>query len=298
MKVSPSSLDWSLIQAFLAVAEHGSLSAAARAADVSQPTLGRHIRQAEEALGLVLFRRVTRGLELTEAGLRLLPAARQMQHAAGQLSLAAAGSDEALAGDVRLTASMVISHFILPPILAGLRRDAPGIRIDLVPSDQTENLLFREADIALRMFRPTQLDVITKHIADMPIGMFAATSYLDRVGRPETLEDMLALDFLGYDHDDRIIRGLAMMDIAVTREFFVARCDDQAAFWHLVRAGCGIGPAPLAIGRNDPAVEPLFPELPIPSLPIWLTAHEAMRHTPRLHRVWKALAAAIPKAVS
>lgn len=298
MDKSFSSLDWSLVQAFLAVAETGSLSAAARVTGVSQPTLGRQIRQIEADLNATLFHRQPRGLDLSEIGQLLLPAAQAMRTAAGQMALIAAGQDQTLEGDVRLTASMIVAHFVLPPILADIRTREPGIRIDLVASDTSENLLFREADIAIRMYQPRQMDVITRHVADLPLGLYAAKSYLDRVGHPESVEDLLALDQVGYDRDDRLIRGMQQMHWQVTRNSFHVRTDDQAANWHLIRAGCGIGVGQVAAARGDTTLVRLFPELPLPSLPVWLTAHEAMRRTPRLRRVWDLLAGALPAAVS
>ena len=178
--------DWTLYRSFLAVAEHGSLSAAARHLALSQPTLGRHIAELEAALATALFTRVPRGLVLTDAGTAMLPAARQMRDAAAALALLAAGREGSLSGTVRLTASRVVSHYLLPPILADLRQKEPGIEIELVPSDSTENLLFREADIALRMYRPTQLDVVTRHLGDLGTAIYAARSFLDRHGRPAT----------------------------------------------------------------------------------------------------------------
>lgn len=285
-----TSLDWSLIQAFLAVAETGSLSAAARATGISQPTLGRHIRQIEDTLGIALFRRQPRGLALTEAGAAMLPAAQAMHEAAGRIALIAAGQDARLEGEVRITASDFVSHYVLPGIIADLRALEPGINIDLVPSDATENLLFREADIAIRMYRPEQLDVITRHVGDLRLGLYAARTYLARRGTPGRIEDILNHDLVGYDRDNRIIRGMAEMGWSVTRDAFATRTDDQAANWQLVRAGCGIGFGQVAAAEGDDAVVRLFPELPIPPLPIWLTAHEALRRTPRVRRVWDVLA--------
>jgi len=292
-----SSLDWSLVQAFLAVAETGSLSAAARQTGASQPTLGRQVQRMEAALGLALFHRRARGFELSEQGAMILPAALAMREAAGRLALVAAGQDAAPEGDVRITASNVVSHFILPPILAKLRRDAPGIHIELVPTDSTENLLFREADIAIRMYRPMQLDVITRHVTDLPIGIFAARSYLERAGTPASVDDMLAHDFVGYDRDDRIIRGMAELGWKATRDDFDIRTDDQAAYWHLVRAGCGLGIGQVLAVQGDADMIRLFPDLPIAPLPVWLTAHETMRNTARVRLVWDALADGLRRAI-
>jgi len=148
-----ASLDWSLIQSFLAVAEEGSLSAAARRLGASQPTLGRQIQQIETQPGLSLFHRQPRGLKLTPVGETLLEPAKTMQLAMGQIALTAAGQEQDIKGTVRITASIFVAQNFLPQI-----------SIDLVASDTSENLLFREADIALRMYRPEQLDVVTRHL--------------------------------------------------------------------------------------------------------------------------------------
>jgi len=285
-------LHWSLIRSILAVAEMGSLSAAARATGISQPTLGRHIREAETALALTLFTRTAKGQTLTEAGQALLPAARAMRAAAADLALTAAGRTEGIAGTVRLTASVVVSYHILPPILARLRAAEPGLQIDLVPSDTSENLLFGAADIALRMYRPTQLDLVAQHLADLPLGLYAAKTYLDRTGRPVTAEDLLGLDFIGHDRSDQIIRIMAAMGIPVTRSFFPLRCDDPLAYLALVRAGCGLGGVLRRIGDADPVLERIDDLVDLPSLPVWLTAAPTLRQSTRLRRVWDVLAAA------
>ncbi len=285
-------LDWSLIRSVLAVAEAGSLSGAARATGISQPTLGRHVQAAEAALGVSLFTRVTQGLVLTEAGQALLPAARAMQAAAAELALTAKGHTSGIEGTVRLTASRVVSHLILPPILARIRAGAPGIQIDLVPSDTSENLLFGEADIALRMYRPTQGDLVARHIADLPLAVYAAKSYLDRRGRPTGPEDLMQHDFVGQDKGDQILRVMRAMGVEVTRSFFPVRCDDPLTYIELVRAGCGLGGLQRQIGDSDPGLErvEVLPELP--SLPVWLTAVPRLRQSPRLRLVWDALAEA------
>ncbi|MFZ7091184.1 LysR family transcriptional regulator [Primorskyibacter sp. 2E233] len=283
-------LDWSLVQTFLAVAERGSLSEAARLLGISQPTAGRQIARIEEQLDLTLFTRQARGLALTDTGTALLPHAHAMANNLRALSLAAAGRAEKLSGPVRITASVFTAHHHLPPILAQLRRDEPDISIDLVPSDQSENLLYREADIAVRMYRTEQLDIVTRHLGELEIGIFAARSYLDRVGRPATFKDFFELDLVGYDRSDLILRGLRKTGIEAQRDWFATRCDHHAVYWELIKAGCGAGFAQVCMGDRDPSVERLFPDTPIPGLPVWLAAHEAVRTTPRIRRVWDALA--------
>jgi len=294
-----SSLDWSLLQSFLAVAEEGSLSAAARKLGASQPTLGRQIKQIEAQLGVTLFHRQPRGLLITEIGAELLAPARAMRDAAMQLSLTAAGRQQNTAGTVRISASIFVSNFILPPIIAKIRRTHPEISIDLLPNDASENLLFREADIALRMYRPTQLDVITRHLCELPLGMFASTEYLNRKGRPQTVDDILVNhDLVGYDRDEQILRGMRALGLQAQRDWFQTRCDESVIYWELVREGCGIGFSQVHVGLRDPDIEQILPDLPIPPLPVWLTAHQAMQQTPRIRRVWDMLAREIPAFVS
>lgn len=295
MDKSLSSLDWSLVRAFLGVAETGSLSAAARRLNLSQPTLGRQIKQLEEQLGVRLFERQPRGFTLSETGATLLGPAQAMREAFGRFSLTAAGRDAQMRGTVRITASEVMARHALPALIAEMRAREPEIEIELAPSDTSENLLFREADIAVRMYRSTQLDIITKQIADAPVGVYAATRYLDRRGRPETPDDLLSHDIVGYDRDDRIIQGMRALGFPASRSSFAVRCDDQNTYWELVRAGCGIGFTQQLVAEPDAAVERLLPDLPLGPLPVWLAAPEAMRSNPRIKRVWDMLEEGITK---
>jgi molybdate transport repressor ModE-like protein len=283
-------LDWSLLQSFARVARAGSLSAAARAHGLSQPTLGRHIRALEAVLGQPLFARGPTGQSLTATGARLLDHARAMEDAAARLSLAAAGTSGRIEGTVRVTAARIVAHFHLPAIIARLRAEEPGIMIDLVASDEAENLIFREADIALRMFRPEAGDLLAQQIAALPLGLYAAPGYLDRVGRPETAEDLMKMGFVGYDRSDAMLRLMAANGFRVDRDFFPLRCDDQLVNWALVRAGCGVGGFQRAVADADPAVERIARFIDLPVLPVWLVVPEALRHVPRIARVRQALA--------
>jgi len=290
MDLPANTLDWTYIRAFLDVAETGSLSAAARALGQSQPTLGRHVKAAEGAVGAALFIREPGGFRLTDVGLSLLEPAREMAVASARLETLAAGRDQRLTGTVRITASIVVSHALLPPIIADMRLAEPEIEIELVPSDTTENLIFREADIALRMYQPTQLDVVTRKIADQPLALYAAQDVLARHGQPQTLEELKHMPFVGFDQDDQILRAMRSFGFDVSRSFFGVRCDDQATFWQLVCAGCGIGAMQRVIGEAEARVQPLDVQPALPTLPVWLAAHEALYKTPRVKRVWDFLA--------
>ena len=280
--------DWTLLRSFLAVAETGSLSAAARQLGISQPTLGRHVATLHDSLGSELFTRIPKGLRLTDTGAALVEPARAMQAAARRIALTAAGEQAELAGTVRITASTVTATHHLPPIVARLRREEPRIAVEIVPTDDSRNLLWREADIAVRMYRPAQLDLVARHLGNIPLAPYAAKSYL--AGRPRPTADTITdHDWIGHDASTQIIEGFRAAGAEVTRDFFGTRCDDHRTYWALVRAGCGIGFAQTPIGDADPAVERLDLDFPLPTLPLWLVAPEAMRRTPRIRRVWQAL---------
>ncbi|WP_415920011.1 LysR family transcriptional regulator [Tateyamaria sp. SN6-1] len=290
--------DWSHIQSFAAVAHHGSLSAAARAMHSSQPTLSRHIAQLEADLGARLFDRSRGGMVLTAQGADLLQHADTMADAAARIG--PMGDAPGLHGTVRITASRVVAHFTLPAIIAELRTAYPEIEIEMIASDSSENLLRREADIALRMYRPTQDDVITRHVADLTLGAYASHSYIARKGLPEQLSDVPNHDLIGYDRSTMIVDGLRARGLTVNRHAFGVRCDDQVACWQLVLAGCGVGFTQCLVGDADPRVRRVFQGEVVGALPVWLTAHPDLRRVPRVRAIYDGLAKALarPGAVS
>ena len=282
-------LDWSHLQSFVAVAEHGSLSAAARATGGSQPTLSRHISLLEEQIGARLFERSQAGVVLTERGSALLQHASSMADSAARAAFAVQGKADVPGGTVRITASQVVGTFLLPEVITALHARHPQIEIELVASDSTDNLLRREADIALRMYRPTQEDVITQHICDLDIAAYATPAYIARKGRVAVPEDLLDHDMIGYDANPLMIEGLKAAGLSVTRNFFKFRCDDQVVCWQMARAGFGVGLNQIVIADNDPTVERISGPEPLASVPLWLTAHPDLRQSPRVRRVYDFL---------
>ncbi len=278
-------LDWTLLRAFLATVDTGSLSAAALQIGATQPTLSRHIRELESTIGTPLFRRSVKGLEPTEAGLSLIDDARDMGRAAEALALKAQGKAETLSGTVRLTASVVVSNLILPPIIADLRREEPLIQIEIVASDASQNLLRRDADIALRMFDPTQNTLIARKLGDTPLGLYAAKSYIARKGKPQSLHDILDHDVIGFDRADDVLKGYATHGFPVTRNQFPVRTDDQMVCWHLLLAGAGIGFAQCLLADAQPELECIDIGMNLPALPVWLVMHEEVRSNARIRRV-------------
>ncbi|MDG4883667.1 LysR family transcriptional regulator [Mesorhizobium sp. WSM4884] len=277
--------DWNLIKSFVAVAETGSLSAAARRLEASQPTLGRHIAELEQALGVTLFRRGRRGYELTEAGSTLYERGRAVSEQANAFSLLALGSVEAIEGTVRIAASEVVAACVLPRMTARLGKEEPGIEIEIVASNQVENLLRRDADIAIRMVRPAQNELVARKVTDIPLCLCAAKSYLDRRGRPTKPGDLANHSLIGFDRSDEIIRGFTAHGIPVGRSHFRFRTDNQIVLWEAVRAGNGIGIGQEPLANRNPDLEKLLPDVPLPTLPVWLAMHRDVRTSMRIRRV-------------
>lgn len=282
--------DWNLLRSFLAVAETGSLSAAARSLRLSQPTLGRHMADLEAQVGTPLLRRTALGQKLTEAGSDLVADIRQMRDAADAIARRATGAGDRMAGTVRITASVVIGTYVLPKILSTIRAEHPDLEIELVATDAVDNLLRRDADIAVRMVKPAQVDLVSSHLGDIAIVACAARCYIARRGRPTRMEELLDHDVLGLDRDEAILRGFAAMGFPVTRAFFRFRSDSHVVLWEAMKAGLGIGFAQAPLVRAEPEVEEVLSGLPIPPLPMFLTLHRDIRHAPRMRLVRDRLA--------
>jgi DNA-binding transcriptional LysR family regulator len=282
--------DWALWRSFAAVVTNGSLSAAARELGISQPTVGRHIETLEHDLGLALFERTLSGLKPNSAALRIFEPVSQAQAALAEAAMMAEGAQAEYGGTVRITASVMISHYVLPQLLVPIRARYPGIAIEIVPADTAENLLLREADIAIRMFRPTQLELVTRHLGDIPIVPAAHQSYLERRGIPQTVLELGEHDLIGLDRSDLIIVHAQRLGFPLRRDQFKLRTDDQANQWELLRAGLGIGFAQANLLRSTPGMVELPIELSIPPLEVWLTTHRELFTSHRIRAIYDALA--------
>ena len=292
-----NSLDWALLRSFLAVVEGGSLSTAARNIGSTQPTLSRHIRELETALGVILFTRSAQGLDPTHAALGLVEDARTMGAAAEALNLKAQGRSQQLQGTVRITASVIAANLILPPMLAALRQAEQSIQIEIVASDTNQNLLRRDADIAIRMAKPTQNALIARKLGDTPLGLFATRSYFDRYGRITSKDDLRHHDLIGLDRNDFLVRAFATYGIDLTREEFSIRTDDVMMNWNLLLAGAGVGVGQLVLARRNDQLEQAEC-IKLSALPVWLVMSEDVRSNARIRRVADFLSAEISNLLS
>ena len=287
------SFDWNQVRAFLVTAEEGSFSAAARALGLTQPTLGRQVAALEERLGVTLFERLGKSLSLTQSGLELLGHVRAMGDAASQISLTASGQSQNIEGQVCITATDVVSIYLLPDALKRLRETAPGIKVEVVSSNDVRDLRRREADIAIRHSRPEQPDLIAKLVRDTSIHLYASHEYLDRYGRPGSASDLSDAVFIGFDQSDQVPTFLNEFGLTLTKDNFKLISESGAVAWELVKQGLGIGIMAKDVAERTPGVECVLPDLdPIP-VPIWLVTHRELHTSRRIRLVFDLLAEAL-----
>ena len=279
---------WELYRSYLSVLRGGSLSAAARALGLAQPTVGRHIETLEGALGLSLFTRSQLGLMPTPAALELKPYAEAMGSAAAAL-MRAAESQGDVKGTVRVTASDVIGVEVLPPILAQLQATQPQLRIELALTNRVQDLLLREADIAIRMTQPTQDALIAQRVGDVELGLYAHERYLRDRGTPQTLGELLKHSLIGFDEETPFLRAARKALPAWRREAFALRTDNDLAQLALIRAGAGIGICQVVLARRNPDLIRVLAGNFSFVLETWVTMHEDLRHSARCKATFDAL---------
>ena len=283
--------DWNRARAFLVTAEEGSLSAAARALGMTQPTLGRQVDGLERELNVLLFDRVGKRLVLTDSGLELLDHVRTMGEAAVSFSIAASGRSQSVEGSVRITAGEMVAGHLLPPILGELRSTHPRIDVEIVATNEPRDLRRREADIAVRHFRPDDPELLAKKVRDMTGRLYAATSYLDALGRPKTAAALSRADFIGFDRSENLIERLAPLGLELTQANFPFVSENQFVQWELVKRGLGIGVNSELVAEQEPLVEVALPDLPPVPFPVWLVSHRELQTSRRVRIVFDLLAA-------
>lgn len=286
--------DWNRMRAFLATADHGSLSAAARSLGLTQPTLSRQIAALEEELGLMLFERVGRGLALTAVGREMHRHVQDMGIAADKVALAAFGQSQKIEGEVRITASDVMSAVFLPRAITRIKALAPNLVIDVVAANDIRDLMRREADIAIRHVRPEQPDLVARLICEAKGYFYASTDYLAARGHPKSLRDLEQHDFISMGDIPRMVTYLRDIGISLEERQFGVGSENGLVGWALAQAGLGIVPMDEVVARHSPDMVQLLPQTSF-SYPIWLTTHREIHTSPKMRLVFDVLAEVLVK---
>lgn len=279
---------WDEQRAFLAVFESGSLSAAARALNLSQPTVRARLEALETAIGTVLFTRSAHGLIPTPRARAMAAPARAMAHASGALLRAASADADLPAGAVRISVSEVVGIEVLPPILAPLYRTHPGLVFEVELSNASADLVDQQVDIAVRMHRPEQSALVARKVRPVALGLYAHRDYLAAFGTPASRDDIMQHRFIGPDRSRP--DGLVAQVIAGGRRLtWSVKTDSHPAQMAAVRAGLGIGVFQQQIGRRDPDLVRVLLEITLPNLDTWIVTHENLRNLPRIAAIFDHL---------
>lgn len=293
MDWTATQLDWNRIRAFLATAEAGSLSGAARVLGLTQPTLGRQITALERELGIALFERAGRGLVLTPTARTLLDHVRAMGESAGRLALAATGQSQRIDGPIRITATEAYAIHILPPIIARLRAAHPGITVEVRATDRGVDLLRREADIAIRYVEPREPELIARKVLEDRGRPYATPDCLRRLGHPRCWHDLAQAEFVSFCEPAKFIESMRNLGLDLTAQQLPVQVDSHMVHWALVKQGAGIGFMTEAVGDAEPLVRRVLPEAAPIVFPVWLVTHRELHTSRRVRVVFDLLADAL-----
>jgi DNA-binding transcriptional LysR family regulator len=282
--------DWNRARAFYVTAKEGSFSAAARALNMTQPTLGRQVTALEEEIGVLLFDRNARGLILTSSGSELLEYVEAMANAANGLSIRASSRIESIEGNVSITVSEVVAAFILPPIIKKIRQKAPLIRIEVIATNDSSDLLKREADIAIRAYRPKELDLVAKKVSSINGHLYASHDYIETLPTNRTIADINQADFLTFDTSERLANELNQVGFNVGPTNFPIACKSHLVHWEFVKNGLGIGFMIDTVGEKEKKVARVLPNQAPFEVEMWLVVHKELYSSKKLRLVFDLLA--------
>lgn len=294
-RLNPQTLDWNLVKSFVVVAHEGSLSKAANRLHISQPTLSRQISEMEATLKVLLFERTGRGVRMTEVAEALLAPAEQMLAAAQGVCAAVSDTNTHLSGTVRITTNEAIGAFILPDILGQLAITHPGIKIELVVDNRNNNVLTREADIAIRIGGTDQGALIAKHLGDWRLGFYASPAYASAIGGTLDLRKYDDYRWIGIDQNMTLINRIKHVFPNITVENFAWRCDNFIVNWMAVKSGLGLGIMFDCVADNTSGVQRIAFDKGLPTMPIWLISHRGLQNSARLRVVFDYLVEHLPK---
>lgn len=285
--------DWNQVRGFLATVEEGSLSAAARALGTTQPTLSRQVSGLEETLGVLLFERGPRSMVLTSAGIDLVDHVRAMGEAASRVSLSASGHSQAIDGTVSISATETTAAFSIPQYLCAFRERAPNIRIEIISSNAIDNLLQRDADIAIRHSPPAQGDLIGKHIGDSVAHLYGSQDYLNRCGYPKTIKEISTHTLIGQTPLQANLAGLRGLGLELEENDFNILATSSITLLELVRQGLGLSFIQHHTAGLFPDLVPVLADEVSPPIPIWLVTHRELHNSRRIRMVFDWLVESI-----
>jgi len=259
-------MDWSDLAFFLALARSGSLSAAAKRMGTDHSTVARRIESLERDLGIRLVDRLPRAYQLTTAGERVRDLGGAAETAIADIERYARGADRSPHGVVRISGPPHLMTSLIAPSLTSLKRSNPELRIELAGEPNPVSLSRREADIALRMFRPSQKGLVARRLAVFHFGLYGTREYVARTAASER-------NYIGYDESLEHVPQQRWIAAVAGARPFALRTNDMAPMLAAVRSGLGLGVLAHATARSDPALVQVKTPEPPPKRELWLLFH-------------------------
>ena len=281
--------DWNLLRAFLAIYETGTLTKAAQRLGTTQPSMGRHLRTLEAQLGETLFVCLPGKLQANQRAHALFEATLPMHQAVREAARLFVEDQAGVVGVVRLAVSEAYAYYLMPRLLAPLLAAQPALEIELAVSNQSDNLLRRDADIAVRHFRPAQDELIVRKLGETELGLFAHQDYIDRFGLPTDLSPPLGAMLAGFDRDPMPLAQALRGVIPAEPLRFRWRSDSILTLHAAVECGAAIGMYFVDIARERPGLQRVLIDQVGIKQEVWLCAHEELRRSRRMRCVWDQL---------
>ena len=272
---------WDDLRIFLAIHRLGSQQRAARSLGIDPTTVGRRLTSLESTLGARLFLRTPERLQVTAAGLRLLPHAERIEREALQAEREVQAADARLEGSLRITATDGLVHYVLLPALAEFRRAHPLLTIDLRADVRLLDLSRREADVAVRLVKPKEPALIARRLGELRFSLFASPAYLDRRGAPRSLSALAAHDFVGFEAALDDLPQNKWLRRAAPAPRYVVRASTTTAQVVACAEGHGIALLPAFIANREPRLKQLLPRRVLPAREMWGVIHSDLRTNAR-----------------
>jgi DNA-binding transcriptional LysR family regulator len=290
--------DWRLIRAFVAVMRTGTLTKAASIIGTTQPTVGRQIRELERRAGEPFFLRKGKKLEPTARAHLVYAQANDVEIAVTGLARTIAAADLDVCKLVRITTSVIFATELLPSLLLSVLQSLPDVDLVIIASDSIENLLRRDADIAIRFVRPTQSQLIAKRLSDVNMGLYAAQSYVAQHGLPLSVAELPGHAFIGNENASDIRNGAAVLGLNPQAMRIILRSESSNVRYAALCAGVGIGAAWRWLGDRNPNLVQVLPNVSVATDPVWLVAHEDIYRSQSLRQVFDGLYTQLLTALS
>jgi DNA-binding transcriptional LysR family regulator len=279
--------DWDDLKVFIAISEKGTLSAASRLLNISQPTVGRRLKSLEQSLDTLLFDRLPDGLVLTTHGEELLPLAQNMQGSANAIQRQQASFSTPVKGAVRISMYEQIAQFVVPH-LPLLQKRCPNIEIEISIAHNAANLSRREADIIIRKCIPDLPDIIAKPLGHYHYAIYSGHEYLEQNPAAMTEDRYQQCDWVGFDDEHVYFSNQLWLRNKLQHKSPIIRSNNGVTILDAMVQNCGLGVLPCFVGERDARLKKIQ-TIEDESASLYLLIHKDLRKSAVVRMMMNAL---------